>query len=209
MAIHDISLPVSNALVVWPGDPPIHITHPTHYDKGDTAMVSRIAMGAHTGTHVDAPLHFLEDGSSVEALDLNRLIGPALVLHVPNADDLSAAVLENLAIPPHTKRVLFRTRNSDIWQQETTTFFEDFVAVTKDGAQWLVDHGVQVVGVDYLSVASFKDLTTPHRILLRAGVIPVEGLDLSAISPGLYQLICLPLKMAGLEGAPARAILID
>jgi arylformamidase len=172
-------------------------------------MVSRIAMGAHTGTHVDAPLHFLEDGSSVEALDLNRLIGPALVLHVPNADDLSAAVLENLAIPPHTKRVLFRTRNSDIWQQETTTFFEDFVAVTKDGAQWLVDHGVQVVGVDYLSVASFKDLTTPHRILLRAGVIPVEGLDLSAISPGLYQLICLPLKMAGLEGAPARAILID
>ncbi len=209
MTIYDISLPISNTLVVWPGDPPIHITHPTHFSQGDAAMVSRIDMGAHTGTHIDAPLHFIEDGISVEALDLKRLIGPALVLHVPNADALSATLLETLAIPPQTKRVLFRTRNSNHWAEGKRRFFKDFVAVTEDGARWLVDQGIQVVGVDYLSVAPFKDIVRPHRILLSAGVIPIEGLDLSAISPGLYQLICLPLKMAGLEGAPARAILVD
>ncbi len=209
MTIYDISLPISATLVVWPGDPPIRITHPTHFSQGDTAMVSRIDMGAHTGTHIDAPLHFIENGVSVEALDIKQLIGPALVLHVPNADALSATILETLAIPLHTRRVLFRTRNSKYWAEGKHTFSKDFVAVTEDGARWLVDRGIQVVGVDYLSVAPFKDITTPHRILLNAGVIPLEGLDLSAVPPGLYQLICLPLKMAGLEGAPARAILID
>jgi arylformamidase len=209
MAIYDISLPISSALIVWPGDPPIHITHPTHYNQGDAAMVSRIDMGAHTGTHIDAPRHFIEGGDSVETLDLHRFIGPALVLHVPEADALSATVLETLAIPPHIERVLFRTRNSDFWRQGKTKFSEDFVAVSEDGARWLVERNIQLVGVDYLSVAPFTDIVAPHRILLSAGVIPLEGLDLSAITPGLYQLICLPLKMTGLEGAPARAILMD
>jgi arylformamidase len=209
MRIYDISLPISESLVVWPGDPPIRITQPHHLDRGDEATVTRLDMGAHTGTHVDAPAHFVPGGSGVDTLDLNVLVGPALIIDAREADALSAAVLETLPIPTGTERVLFRTRNSDLWARGEPEFHEDFVAITEDGARWLIERGVRLVGVDYLSVAPFDAVTPTHRALLRAGVVAIEGLDLSGIGPGAYQLVCLPLKIVGTDGAPARAILIE
>jgi arylformamidase len=146
--------------------------------------------------------------SGVDDMALDLLVGPSLVVHCLEVDAISARVLESLAIPPGTRRVLFRTRNSDLWARGGQSFAEDYVGVTRDGAQWLVDHGVKLAGVDYLAIAPYDDLIVPHQILLGAGVIVVEGLDLSQIAPGLYQLVCLPLKLEGGDGAPARAILV-
>jgi arylformamidase len=207
--IYDISLPISESLIVWPGDPPVKITRPFHLAQGDTATVSHLSMSAHSGTHVDAPAHFIPGGSGVEALDLNVLVGPALVIEALETDALSADVLEELSIPARTQRVLFRTRDSDRWARGEREFSKDFVAITEDGARWLVARGVRLVGVDYLSVGSFSGGDLTHRTLLNAGVIPVEGLNLSGIEPGVYQLVCLPLRIMGADGAPARAILID
>ena len=209
MQIHDISLPISESIVVWPGDPPVRITHALHLERGDEATLSHLDMGAHTGTHVDAPAHFVLGGSGVDALDLNVLVGPALVVHALAADVLSAEVLAALPIPPGTERVLFRTRNSELWARGERAFQEDFVAIADDGARWLIERGVRLVGIDYLSVAPFDELFPTHRTLLHAGIVPLEGLNLSSVEPGVYQLVCLPLKIADADGAPARAILID
>jgi arylformamidase len=209
MSTYDISLPISESLVVWPGDPPISITQPAHLARGDAVTISRLDMGTHTGTHVDAPAHFVANGLAVDGLDLDMLVGPAWVAHAPDADLLTADVLADLGIPPATERVLFRTRNSDRWARGEGQFFKDYVGVTPDGAQWLIGRGVRLVGIDYLSVAAFRDTVAVHQILLRIGVILVEGLNLSGIAPGIYRLVCLPLRLAGVEGAPARAILMD
>jgi arylformamidase len=209
MTICDVSLPISESLVVWPGDPSIRITQPSHLDRGDEATVSRLEMGAHTGTHVDAPIHFIQGGSGVDRLDLNLLVGPALVVHAPEADALTAEVLEGLAIPPGTERVLFRTRNSQHWAFGEREFRTDYVGITDEGARWLIARGVRLVGVDFLSVAPYNELVPPHRTLLGAGMVVVEGLDLSEVGPGVYQFVCLPLKVVGGDGAPARAILIE
>ena len=209
MPIHDISLPISESLVVWRGDSPVRITRVSDIAKGDTATVSQLGLNAHIGTHVDAPVHFVPGGAGVDALDLNVLVGPALVVEALEADALSVAVLETLSIPPGTERVLFHTRNSARWARGEREFSRDFCAITEDGARWLVERGVRLVGVDYLSVAPFDDVVPTHYTLLSAGVIPVEGLNLSSIAPGIYQFVCLPLRLVGVDGAPARAILID
>ena len=209
MTIHDISLTISEALPIWPGDPPLQMTQPAQLAKGDPYTLTQLNMSAHTGTHVDAPSHFFQEGTGIDALDLDVLVGQALVVDVGNADAITAPLLENLELPANTKRSLFRTRNSRLWTQGETQFVEDFVAITSDGARWLVDYGVKLVGVDYLSISPFADPIPTHQILLGAGVIPVEGLNLSGIAPGEYQLVCLPLKIAGGDGAPARAILIE
>jgi arylformamidase len=209
MSIYDISLSISESLVVWPGDPPIGITQVSHLERGDHATVSRLEMGAHTGTHVDAPAHFVRGGAGVEALDLNTLVGLALVAEARDADALTADVLAELAIPLGAERVLFRTRNSNLWARGVQEFDEDFVAITEDGARWLVERGIMLVGVDYLSVAPFGASKPTHEMLLQAGIVVVEGLNLSGIGPGMYQLVCLPLKIEGADGAPARAILMD
>jgi arylformamidase len=209
MALYDISLPISESLVVWPGDPPIRITQPAHLERGDVATISRLDMGAHTGTHVDAPAHFVAGGLGVDSLDLEVLVGPARVVHALEADVLSAEVLERLAIPPGTERLLFRTRNSEQWARSAPEFAKDFVGITQDGARWLLDRGVRLVGIDYLSVAPFHDTVPTHQLLLQARVILVEGLNLSEVAPGVYRFVCLPLKIQGADGAPARAILMS
>lgn len=209
VTIHDISVPISESLPVWPGDPPVQITHSSHLDLGDEATVSRLDFGAHTGTHVDAPAHFVAGGLGVDRLALDLLVGPAWVVHALEAETLSADLLESLDIPPGTERVLFRTRNSELWARSLSAFDENFVAITEDGARWLVARGLRLVGVDYLSVAPFHDPVPTHQILLRAGMIVVEGLDLGQVAPGRYQFVCLPLKLAGGDGAPARAILLE
>jgi arylformamidase len=209
MAIHDISLPVSESLTVWPGDPEVRITQPFHLDRGDAATITRLDIGAHTGTHVDAPAHFIPGGSGVDALDLDVLVGPALVVHALEVDALSAEVLDGLQIPPGAERVLFHTRHSERWARGELEFAEDFVAITEDGARWLVERGVRLVGIDCPSVGPFDAPAPTHRMLLRAGVILVESLNLSGVAAGVYQLVCLPLRIVGADGAPARAILMD
>jgi arylformamidase len=209
MSIYDISLSISESLVVWPGDPPVAVTQVSHLDRGDHATVSRLEMGAHSGTHVDAPAHFVRGGAGVDTLDLNTLVGLALVAEVRDVDVLTADVLAELAIPLGTERVLFRTRNSALWAQGQREFDENFVAISEDGARWLVGRGIRLVGVDYLSVAPFGASGPTHETLLRAGIVVVEGLNLSDVRPGMYQFVCLPLKIAGGDGAPARAILMD
>lgn len=209
MRTYDITLTISSDLVVWPGDPEIQLELVSKIQEGANANVSHITMGVHTGTHVDAPFHFIDGAETVENLDLRVLTGRAYVLHVP--DDIGLiepAFLEKSDIPPRTRRVLFRTRNSEMWKENARVFREDFVALNQQAAEYLINKGVKLVGVDYLSVAPFGDSVPTHQTLLKAGVVVVEGLNLAQVSQGRYTLYCLPLKLAGSDGAPARAILV-
>lgn len=210
MPIFDISLTLSPTLPTWPGDPGIELDLVESMDKGAGANVTRMNMGVHTGTHVDAPHHFLNDGRTVEQLPLEVLTGPCYVIQLPDGvEAITSEVLERTEITSGMKRLLFGTRNSHLWAKGETKFQTDFVAITEDGAEWLVKRGVQLVGVDYLSVAPYEEGAPTHEILLRAGVVVVEGLNLAKVIRGFYDLYCLPLKIAGSDGAPARAILVQ
>jgi arylformamidase len=209
MRIHDITLTISNSLVTHPGDPGIQITRVHSIGKDFSSNLTKLDMGAHTGTHVDAPVHFIDGAPASETLDLQILIGPAIVIDATKEESISAKSLDNLGIPEGSERVLFRTRNSEFWKSKSDEFVTNFVAITKDGAEWLVMRGIKLVGVDYLSVGPFHQGTPTHKVLLGAGVIPIEGLDLSEIAPGSYFLVCLPLKIKGSDGAPARVALLE
>jgi arylformamidase len=206
--IHDISLPLSARLPVWPGDPPPAIVRTADLAAGAACTLTEVHLSAHAGTHVDAPAHYLAAGTTVDALDLDVLIGPAEVVDLGDVAAVDAAVLAALDVPGHVARLLLRTRNSAAWSAGDPSFRADFVAVTADGARWLVQRGVRLVGIDGLSIAPLADIATPHIVLLSAGVVVIEGLDLSGVSPGTYDLVCLPLRLVGAEGAPARAVLI-
>jgi arylformamidase len=207
--IFDISVPISTSLVVWPGHPPVGITHRSHLSKGDRSTVSNLSISAHTGTHVDAPAHFIPDGPLLDSLDLNLLIGDALVVDAGDEDKISKDFLEQLAIPLGTKRILFHTRNSERWNNNEREFTEKYVGITKNGAEWLVSRGVRLIGTDYLSVCTHAENVSAHQVLLSAGIILVEALNLYGIAPRMYHLICLPLKIADAEAAPARVVLVD
>ena len=210
MKIFDISLAISPSLPVWPGDPPIELELVESMDAGAQANVSRLTTGVHVGTHVDAPHHFLNDGRTVEQLSLEILTGPCYVTQLPDGiESITAEALDGMSLPANATRILFGTSNSRLWSRGEIEFQEDFVAITGEGAEWLVKRGVQLVGVDYLSVAPFRDSVPTHSTLLQAGVVVVEGLDLSAVPRGFYDLYCLPLKLLGSDGAPSRAILVQ
>lgn len=210
MRTYDISLTITPDLTVWPGDPPVKLERVGKIEDGDNSNVTRIDMGAHTGTHVDAPFHFINESPiTVEKLSLRLLTGRAYVLHLPDTvKEVTAEVLQGTDIPPRTRRLLIRSRNSEYWKEHGHEFHTDYVAITADGAQYLVDRGVKLVGVDYLSVAPYHHTAPTHEILLKAGMVVVEGLDLSEVEQGRYTLYCLPLKLGGADGAPARAILV-
>jgi arylformamidase len=209
MTIYDITLTISPDMTIWPGDPPVELERVSSMDAGAHANVSRLACSAHTGTHVDSPHHFLNDHRTVEALPLDVLTGPAFVVQLPAEVDLvTAEVLERASIPPGTVRLLLKTRNSQIWARGEKAFQPEFVGISADGAAWLAWRGVRLIGVDYLSVAPYKQSVPTHQALLEPGIVILEGLDLSAAPEGQYELYCLPLKLAGSDGAPARAILI-
>ncbi len=208
MQTYDISLVISQDLPAWPGQPNVQLERIKKIEQGDNSNISRIDMSVHTGTHVDAPYHFLPEGKTVERLPLKALTGRAYVMYLPNAETITASVLEKADIPPRTRRLLFKTRNSRYWADNDSHFQPDFVGISADGAEFLVKRGVKLVGVDYLSVAPYKNSRPTHEILLKAGIIVVEGLNLAEISQGRYTLYCLPLKLAGSDGAPARAILV-
>lgn len=210
MRILDISLPVSPSLPVWPGDPAIELEQISSIESGAEYNLTKLNSSVHIGTHVDAPLHFLSDGRSVDQLPLDVLTGLCYVVQLPDGvDAITAEVLDGIPLAEGTTRILFGTRNSHGWASGETEFQPDFVAITEDGAEWLVARGVQLVGVDYLSVAPYEDPVPTHRVLLQAGVIVVEGLNLSQVPRGFYDLYCLPLKLVGTEGAPARAVLVS
>lgn len=206
MHIYDITVPLSPALPVYPGDPAVTITPIACLQWGDAANVSRVTLSSHAGTHLDAPRHFFQAGTAIDGIDPRVLIGPARVCAFPDAtahltaDDLRALPLRD------TRRVLFKTPNSALW--EHTGFQTTYIALTESAAQLLVDAGVQLVGIDYLSVDAFERQDFPvHRLLLEAGIVILEGLDLRLVPPGDYELLALPLLLQGGDGAPVRALL--
>jgi len=209
MTIFDITIPISPEIPVWPGDPAVVLEKVSSMDAGDHDNVSRLACGVHTGTHVDAPHHFLNDHRTVEMLSLDVLIGPTEVIQISEDVDLiTADILETATFPAMTERLLIKTRNSRLWESNKNEFAKDFVGISVDGAEWLVRRGVKLIGIDYLSVAPYKQSIPTHRALLKPGIIILEGVDLHTVTPGHYMLYCLPLKLVGSDGAPARAILI-
>lgn len=208
MHIYDVSVDITPDMPVWPGDPAVVLERVQSIAQGSNANVSQLACGVHIGTHVDAPLHFLDGAGAVETMRLEALTGRAYVVDLRRAGVIDAATLQAARIPSRAQRLLFRTRNSDLWRRGEKTFHKDFVAVDDSGAAWLVGRKIRLVGVDYLSVAPFGRSRPTHEILLKAKVAVVEGLDLSRVPAGAYDLYCLPLKLIGSDGAPARAILI-
>jgi arylformamidase len=206
--IIDISVVLQPTIPTWPGSPGFQLSPINRLEAGDAANVSQIQTDVHVGTHVDAPWHFLQNGITVEQLSLETLVGQATVVSLPDVTAITPKELEALQLPSDTKRLLFQTKNSQLWSQGITEFQQDFVALTAEAAQWVADRGIELVGVDYLSVQRYHDSPRTHEILLEAGIIIVEGLNLSAVQPGTYHFVCLPLKLAGADGAPARAILM-
>jgi arylformamidase len=202
----DLSIPLSTGMIAWPGDPAVEIRRALDMDEGADANVSHLDLGAHTGTHMDGPLHFLPDGVGLDAMPLEAVIGPARVIEIRDRRAVTAAELESRDLAPG-ERVLLKTRNSATeWYREP--FREDFVAVAPDAARYLVERGVRTVGIAYLSVgAPGRAGVETHRILLEAGVWIIEGLALMAVAAGRYDLVCLPLRIARSDGAPCRAVL--
>jgi arylformamidase len=202
----DISVPVHNGMPVWPNDPGLHFEHTMDQNNGDVCTVTRATMSAHTGTHMDAPLHFVRNSTTIDQMPIDATVGPARVIAI---GDPKAIHREELL--PHKiqrgERILFRTGNSDKdWAN--LPFDEQFIFIARDGAEYLAECGVKTVGVDYLSVGGYsQDSVETHVALLGKGIWVIEGLALGPIAPGDYELVCLPLKWAGAEGAPARAIL--
>jgi len=204
MKIYDITWPILPGMAVWPGQPPVELARLRSMDNGERNNLSTLSCSVHSGTHMDAPVHFLADGIDITALPLDVMLGPARVIELPDADVITAASLAKFDVTGVT-RLLYKTRNSRLSRD---VFHKDFVFMTLDAAEWLISQGIRLVGADYLGVEIFGSDGSVHRKLLGAGVIIVEGLDLADVPPGDYKLYCLPLKLVGSDGAPARAVLV-
>lgn len=206
MEIIDITFPISSRMPKWPGSVGFsfnwHMTMPK-----DSNNLSSIQMDSHFGTHIDAPLHFLKNGKSVEKIDLNKCIGDVFVSEIRNKSSITSSDLENADIPLTCKRLILKTDNQNFWEQDLTEFKEDFSSIDASGAKWIVDRGIMLVGIDYLSIQRFHDSADTHRILLEAEVVIIESLKLNMVQSGWYELVCMPINIEGLEGAPARVVL--
>ncbi len=197
MEIFDVSVPIRTGMVTYPGDPTVRLERWSSIGEGAVANLSRLDFGVHTGTHIDAPLHFIDGAAGAEKLPLDVLVGPCVVVGTEglSLDDVTP-------VPEGAERVLFKTPNSELWAQNE--FPEEFAHLDGEAAQLLVNHGVKLVGVDWLSVGD----EDAHHVLLEAGVVPIEGLDLRGIETGDYFLVAAPLKIEGSDGAPARVLLL-
>ena len=198
MQIFDVSVPIRPGMITYPGDPQVQMERVVSIEHGDVANLTRLDFGVHTGTHVDAPVHFIDGATGADALPLEVFLGPCEVVDATAAVDEVGPEL----VPSHVERVLFKTPNSELWERDT--FDEGFTRIGPAAAERLVDNGVRLVGVDYLSVGAPET----HETLLGAGIAAIEGLDLRGIEPGRYSLACLPLRIVDSDGAPARAVLI-
>jgi len=202
----DITFPISNQMVTWPGDPPVQLSKSSQIgcDHAD-ANVTHLSMSAHTGTHIDAPLHFIENGKDIASLDLATLTGKVYVCPIENEVEITVAELQQRNMEGVDK-ILFKTVNS---QKDwiNSPFFESYVHLSTDAAQWLVNLGVTCIGIDYLSIGGMENGVAVHKILLGAGITILEGLNMKDVQPGLYEMVALPLKIIGADGAPARVLL--
>ncbi len=201
----DISVPIRSGMVTWPGDAPVWIHKSNAIEQGDPANVSVLSMSSHAGTHMDAPYHFIDDGATIDTMPGEATIGPARVIEVDEPEQVTREALEAHDLRAG-ERVLIKTRNSPrCWMVDS--FVEDFIHLSTEAAEHLAEVGVACVGVDYLSVAGYQRNEAPvHEALLEAGIWIIEGLDLSAVDPGPVELVCLPLRLEGGDGAPARAM---
>lgn len=203
----DVSLTLKTDMVHWPGDPPVSIERVRDMNKGDTVNLSKITMGVHSGTHVDAPLHFIKGAKGVQRILPDALIGPARVIKISARDTIKEKELSKHRIKKG-QRILLRTQNSINRILHRNTFTEDFVYMEEGAAEFLVSRGIRALGVDYLSVGGYKkNGPNVHRLLLGAGIPVIEGLDLTGAMPGNYFMICLPMKIFDSDGAPARVLL--
>ena len=209
--LYDITVPISPGMLAWPGDPKLEISQVSAIAQGAESNVSQLRMSVHTGTHIDAPKHFLDGGKTIDQINLQKLIGPAFVMVI--SDEVSVITKETLTEHPafpalaKVRKVLFRTRNSVFWPNGPNEFQQEYVGFDPAAAQLLADLGMDLVGVDYLSVASYNDTDIPHKILLEKEVVLLEGIDLTKVPEGYYELYCLPLLLSGCDGSPARVIL--
>lgn len=202
MRLIDISVPIRSRMPIWDRNPGVHTELAQSIARGDHANVTRLDLGAHTGTHVDAPLHFLSGGAGAETIDPQALIGEAWVVDATAATTvLDGAAIAAAGIPAGAERILLKTRNSELWAQDE--FTRDHVRLDGSGAQAILDAGPRLIGIDYLSIGDGD----AHRLLLTNGVVPLEGLDLRGVEPGRYTLYCTALRIVGSDGAPARALL--
>lgn len=208
MEIIDISVPLDQDLPIWPDSPGFHLESLQKIEDGADANISELRCDVHTGTHIDAPSHFVQDGTTVDGISLESTIGPATVKKVPaDVKTITAKTLDALDISDDVTRLLLQTRNSSLWAESRSEFRSDYTALAPGAATWIVNHGIRCIGVDYLSVQHFGDDPSTHRILLQNEVVIIEGLNLSGVPEGEHELLCMPLKIADAEGAPARVAL--
>lgn len=205
MGLHEVSVPAHPGMVIYRNNPGIEVELASSIAEGAGANISRLTMGVHTGTHIDGPSHFYEGGAGADTLPLDAMVGPALVVELPGIGlgPIDAEALSTLAIPAGTERLILKTPNSLLWEQPE--FTHDFARLDGSGAEHLLSLGIRLVGIDYLSIGDGD----AHRALLGAGVVALEGLDLRAIEPGPYELLCLPVRLIDTDGAPARVLLRD
>jgi arylformamidase len=205
--IYDISMSIREGMVTWPGEEFVKVERIRSMANGDRLNLTRLEMGAHTGTHIDAPFHFVDGGAGVETISPSMLVGPALVIEMREVREIGRDDLEAAGISEGITRVLLKTDNVELIKKEQ--FDESFSHIKPDGARYLVDRGIKVLGVDYLSVAEYGKGEEVHRTLLTEGTVVIEGLDMRGVPPGIYQMVALPLKISGADGAPARVVLFS
>lgn len=206
--IVDISVLLVPGMPTWPGDGDVQALPAQRIARGDDVNVTLLRHTSHTGTHLDAPWHFIDSGRRLDSILLGRLIGDCVVCDLTEIDhNVTASDLVAAGIPAGTSRLLLKTRNSKLWDDPRHAFHEGFIGIDPSGARWLIEHDVDLIGIDYLSVEAYAGDGETHRILLGAEVVIVEGLDLRHIDPGAYRLICLPLRLGDLDGAPCRVVL--
>lgn len=205
MALHDVSVPLRPGMPIYHDNPGFETELDSSIAAGATANVSRLTMGVHTGTHVDGPSHFFDGAAGADTLPLEAMLGPAQVVELPDVgtSPIGVQALTAAFIPEGTERLLLKTPNSELWASDG--FTRAFARLDGSGAEHLVRLGIRLVGIDYLSIGDGD----AHRALLGAGVVALEGLDLRAVEPGTYELICLPIDLIGTDGAPARVVLRD
>ena len=209
MKIHDISLPISSELVSWPGDPPPRLERISSISEGDVCNITKLELSVHTGTHIDSPYHFIDDGITTDAMPLEVLMGKCLVIETKSKSNIHVSDLEDYEISKF-ERLLLKTSNSSHWENNTKKFDKKFISLSLEAADYLVKTEIRLIGIDYLSIEAYGVSSHQvHHKLLNNQIAILEGLNLSNIDAGSYELICLPLKLVGTDGAPVRAILRD
>jgi len=205
MALHDVSIPIRPGMVIYRDNPGLEIERASSLATGAGANISKLTMGVHTGTHIDGPLHFFDDGAGADSLPLEAMLGSVVVVDLPGIGlgPIDEAALRAASIPAGTERLLLKTPNSELWASDE--FTHDFARLDGSGAGYVLDLGIRLVGIDYLSIGD----SDAHHALLGSGVVALEGLDLRGIEPGAYELLCLPIRLLDTDGAPARVVLRD